>query len=107
MQYEDALKAWGARRIERANTRYEVVISPETVSVDMDFSEGVQCCPPGQRDSLCYCSQAESPRAQVQIWGQDENGGTWCTSIPAADFDFRAVLGEIVAEADGMIHNFG
>lgn len=100
MNYEDALRAWGATRLSHYGE-----IDPATVTVSMDFSEGYACC--GGRDPGCYCSFAESPRADVVIRGEYRSGaeGAWppYTTIAMADFDFVAVLAEIVDAANGEV----
>jgi len=98
MQYEDALKAWGLTRLKQAGYKS---IDPKTVIVSMDFSEGYACC--GGTDPDCYCSFAESPRAEVLITADQTEYYTAQTSIPLDQFDFTQILGEIVNAADGMV----
>jgi hypothetical protein len=106
VKYDEALKLWGKAKIEEQNGQWvtprEVDIDPASVSVSMDFNAGFACC--GGSDPDCYCSFAESPSAQVKIWGEDRNTmqGFYAT-IDADCFDFATVLGEIVEAADGCV----
>ena len=104
MQYEVALREWGALRLEGLHSRTGVVVDRSTVSVRFDFDEGYACC--GGSDPNCYCSFAESPRAEVVVTGRtvgDERSLHW--SLPASDFDFASVLSEIVAAGDGLLES--
>jgi len=98
MHYEEALKAWGAKRLEsiRGDT-----IDPATVRVRMNFREGFACC--GGSNPECYCSLAESPSAHVEITGIGADGSMRIATIDYDEFDFAAILGEIVAAADGSV----
>lgn len=109
MSYEAALQEWGARQIEAERQREnkclasyrgarpydETPVRRETVSVVFDFTEGYDCC--GGSDPDCYCSYAESPRAEVSISARDTAGQYRARSIPLADFDFVTVLRELDA----------
>lgn len=100
MNYNEALKRWGLLRLERAG--YQTIV-PESVSVEMDFSEGYACC--GGSNPNCYCSFAESPRAEVVITGVTKVDYPARVTIPLDQFDFATVLAEIVEAADGMVTN--
>jgi len=99
MQYEEALREWGARKLE-AYSRKGVEVTRSSVDVAMNFNEGYACC--GGSDPDCYCSFAESPSADVIITGYSSKGTRLTYSICASDFDFASILGEIV-EAAGTI----
>ena len=111
MQYEDALKLWGLKRLadKFATWNPEAVIDPESVKVSMYFNEGYPCC--GGRDPNCYCSMAESPKAEVHITGWEagkprrgrDAGLCYTVRIDYDDFDFVKVLGEILEVADGEV----
>ena len=103
MKYDDALKAWGAIRLEREHRHgYGGHIDRSTVDVQMNFSEGNPCC--GGTNPDCYCSMAESPRAEVVITGRNRSGWRYTTTISLEDFDFTKILGEIVnATSDNTI----
>lgn len=92
MNYEKALKIWGA---ERLSTRHRTV-NPDTVKVEMEFNEGYACC--GGTNPGCYCSYAESPSAYVTI-----TSGKLKDSINVEDFDFAEILGEIVRAGNGNL----
>lgn len=124
MQYSEALRRWGAARLE-AHLEQDLpstgptdgLIDVESVTVRLDFNEGFACC--GGRDEACACSYAESPRAAVAIEGRTSEpfrvrsfGGServvaagWLVSldIEPDDFDFATVLGEIVTAGGGAI----
>ena len=103
MQYEDALKVWGAKRLREdmgPNTKDDQ-INLNTVKVEMEFDEGYACC--GGSDPDCYCSFAESPSADVVITGVTTGGRERKVSISHWGFDFASILGEIVAAADGAV----
>jgi hypothetical protein len=92
MQYEKALKVWGAKRLSTPRK----TVNPDVVRVEMEFDEGYACC--GGTDPNCYCSYAQFPSAKVVIMAGKER-----QTIDVTDFDFAEILGEIVAAADGMI----
>lgn len=100
MQYEDALKAWGLIRLTDAGYKN---VDPKTVNVSMDFSEGYACC--GGTDPNCYCSFAESPRADVLITADRGEYYVARVTIRLDEFDFARILGEIVDAADGVVTN--
>lgn len=108
MQYEEALREWGARRIE-AHFRDKPVIDRDTVKVDMEFDEGDVCC--GGTDPDCYCSLATSPSAKVVIsasglrgWASGKQYQTYRVSIDHSEFDFCTILAEIVESGHGTLH---
>lgn len=92
MQFEKALKVWGAQRLSYGKTK----IDPETVQVETHFDEGYACC--GGSDPNCYCSYAESPKAYVII-----TSGEHRQTIDLEDFDFAEILGEIVRAGNGTL----
>ena len=98
MKYEEALKVWGAMKLNNYNGGRYGNIDPETVKVSFNFNEGYACC--GGSDPDCYCSFAESPRAEVVIRSA-ESGQV--RTIPMEDFDFAQVLKEIVEVGGGNI----
>lgn len=108
MKYDEALEAWGALKLKEL--RSDSIKGREFMSVlvSMDFSEGYACC--GGRNPECYCSLAESPKAEVNITGTfdetDKYGyydRVYCT-IEMADFDFSTVLREICEAAGGTVN---
>lgn len=104
MQYEEALRLWGARRLEavHSNNRWPVVIDPTSVYVELNFNQGYACC--GGTDPLCYCSFAESPSVTIEIKGwNDEYTRQYTDSISADQFDFVKFLGEVLEVSGGMI----
>lgn len=92
MQFEKALKIWGA---ERLSTKTHTV-NPDTVTVETEFNQGYACC--GGTDPNCYCSYAESPSAYVVI-----TSGKLRDTISVEDFDFAEILGEIVKAGNGHL----
>lgn len=90
MEYDEALKTWGKLRLERVGFPE---IDPDTVTVEMDFSEG------WRYSSYTY----EDARAEVSIQGYSKNRDYGYTSIAASDFDFGMVLREIIEAADGGV----
>ncbi|MFE6967166.1 hypothetical protein ACFVAJ_18780 [Agromyces sp. NPDC057679] len=99
--YEDALRAWGAKRIQKYWARDDfdesiVTVDVSTVTVEFEYDEGYACC--GGRDPECYCSQAVPPTARVYI-----GSSTRSISIAAEDFDFTEVLREIIEAGGGTI----
>lgn len=121
MQYQDALREWGARRLEDADQDHNarlvligcagerqpgLVVDRATVTVTFEFDAGYPCC--AGTDEDCYCSMAQSPRADVLIKGEQAGvgGPVRMTTIPMDDFDFARVLGELVAAADGVVTGY-
>ena len=96
MNYEDALKEWGARKLESAFKGR--TFDRSSVTVDIEIDPGYACC--GGRDPDCYCSFAESPSAYVEICGRNSKGQLQITTIDRWAFDFATVVKEIV-EAGG------
>lgn len=88
MQFEQALKVWGAEKLGKVDV--------DSVKVVMEFDEGYACC--GGRDEDCYCSYAQSPSANIVI----TSGNKRC-EISADDFDFAEVLSEIVQAGNGTL----
>lgn len=102
MQYETALALWGARKIEQDSWRPRPIsVDPATVVVQMDFSDGYACC--GGSDPSCYCSQAESPVAQVTITGDTFDGPREYTTIEVRDLDLHTILRELLDVSGGAI----
>lgn len=104
--YNDALEAWGAKRLASTYVIDTAQIKPGTVKVEMVFEEGYTCCGGGNPD--CYCSLAESPSANVLITAHMFDGTDGLvrhirTEIPATEFDFASVLKEIVEAGDGIV----
>jgi hypothetical protein len=109
--YETALRLWGEKRL-RANYWNDIPEDAEIydVGVEMEFDEGYDCC--GGTDPLCYCSLAESPRADVVITGKykkthygAEKEFVAVDKRSADDFDFVTVLNEILEAGGGTITN--
>ena len=102
MNYEDALKEWGARKLE-AGWRFpkKHSIERKSVRVEMEFNEGYACC--GGRDPHCYCSFAESPSASVVISGYGTDRIHYRAEIDHWSFDFATILKEIVEASGGTI----
>ncbi|MBC9704054.1 MAG: hypothetical protein H9W81_03330 [Enterococcus sp.] len=106
--YDVALQAWGANRL---SAEYGIPVSRidrSSITVDMDFNEGMVCCEVPNND--CYCTQAISPSANVVINGRVLGGpGTGFvprlleTRIDSLWFDFSEILREIVEAGDGVI----
>lgn len=92
MQFEKALKVWGAQRLSTDKH----TVNPDAVTVEMRFNEGYTCC--GGSNPNCYCSYAESPSAYVVI-----SAGKYSESIDYYDFDFAEILGEIVKAGNGTL----
>lgn len=104
MEYQAALREWGARMLEE-RSRYPRMapgsVDRGTVRVRMDFREGFACC--GGSDPDCYCSFAESPSADVVVEGRTSSGRPCSWSMDAADFDFVTVLREVVEAGGGTL----
>lgn len=95
MNYGDALREWGARKIEERESA-GVAVDRSTVRVNLDFDEGHACAD-------ASCSFARPPAAGIAVCGTDKNWRMYVASISAGDFDFAAVLGEIVAADGGTV----
>lgn len=96
MKYEDALRKWGALKLEQYGSK----VDPQTVTVVTNFSEGYPCC--GGNNPGCYCSLATSPTATVMV---SSYGFPYTYTIDLDEFDFVTFLGEIVDAADGTMTN--
>lgn len=103
MNYEDALREWGARKLQEVYYGEKISIVRKSVKVDLEFKEGYACC--GGRDPDCYCSFAESPSADIEINGVDVRGRRYRTEIDHWSFDFASVLQQIVEAGGGTITN--
>jgi hypothetical protein len=104
MQYEEALRLWGKKMIEDKGSWFLDMgdkVDPDTVVVTMTFNEGYTCC--NGTDPSCYCSFAESPRADVDIKAMSVNGRCLGTSISVEEFDFVSVLKEIIMIGNGSV----
>ena len=101
MKYEEALQLWGAGKLASYAKMMGEDVVLSSVKVEFDFSEGYNCC--GGRDPHCYCSFAESPRADVLITGYTTGDNSVSSTIDIASFDFVTVLGELVALGQGAI----
>lgn len=100
MKYEDALKCWGYNKIKDQIHKDESV-TMDDINVVMHFSKGFACC--GGSNPDCYCSMAESPRADVEITVWTTKGRYIYSCIGLGDFDFVATLKEILEAANGSI----
>ena len=100
MKYEDALKVWGYEKLKPQLSPPET-IAMKDIEVRMVFVKGYNCC--GGRDPDCYCSMAESPRADVEIYGTTTTGRYIYKDIDLGDFDFISTLKEILEAANGSI----
>jgi hypothetical protein len=101
VQYEEALKEWGALRLERYYRDQNGPIDRSSVVVAFDFYEGFACC--GGSNPGCYCSFAEPPRAEVVVTGTSADGQRCRDTIYLEDFDFGQVLKEIVIAGGGQV----
>src|SRR5690606_35478016 len=123
MQYEDALRVWGADRLTAARLERDTYINdltrrygsygpanetvtpvqfdPATVEVKFIYDKGIRCCT--TPDPLFYCPQATEPVAEVSISGVSMNGDRSYATIQAREFDFAAVLAEIIAAGGGTV----
>lgn len=98
MKYDEALREWGARKLEAAGYGD---VNRQSVIVEMEFNEGYACC--GGRDPDCYCSFAESPSASVMIRGSSYNMRNARVEIDHWSFDFATILKEIVEAGGGTV----
>lgn len=103
MKYEDAIRVWGAYRLKNyyGSNLDGDGINFDSVEVKFEFEEGFACC--GGSDPNCYCSFAESPRADVAINGIENKGRYVSMRISIEDFDFATVLRELCEISDGSI----
>jgi hypothetical protein len=92
MQFEQALKVWGAERLSTKTHK----VDPDTVTVETEFDQGFACC--GGSNPGCYCSYAYGPSANVVI-----TAGKLKETIDIEDFDFAKILGEIVKAGNGTL----
>lgn len=100
MNYEEALRLWGYKKLEDSLYKTESV---ENIDVRMNFNQGFNCC--GGRDPECYCSMAESPSAEVIISGHTSRNRYVQHKIELEDFDFVKILGEIIEAGGGSIND--
>lgn len=100
MKYEDALKCWGYNKLKHRVYKSEAILM-DNIEVTMYFTKGYNCC--GGSDPYCYCSLAESPRAEVLISARTTKNRYIEESIDFGDFDFVGVLKEILEAANGSI----
>lgn len=119
MQYEEALKTWGAKKLEQYGfggpnhfqgsdiwtsqlIRDDYTIDVSTVEVKMNFDEGYACC--GGSNPDCYCSFATSPKAEVDITGLTDDGMHHVSyTMKVEDFNFVDVLKELLEVAGDII----
>jgi hypothetical protein len=103
MQYEDALREWGARKLEASyRVHKSETVSRPSVVVKFTFNKGYACC--GGTDPDCYCSFAESPSAEVVAEGFTTTGKlVSATILDHWDFDFGKVLQELVEAGGGQV----
>ncbi|MFE7717547.1 hypothetical protein ACFU44_00725 [Nocardia rhizosphaerihabitans] len=99
-KYEKALKLWGTAKLREEHSYGHtsrrpktLKIDPDTVRVDLDFSEGYACC--GGTDPHCYCSFAESPSCKVRITGRTIDGDSVSAEIGQYSFDFATMMREM------------
>jgi hypothetical protein len=108
MKYEDALREWGARKIEAVAN---VVIDRDSVKVEIEFDEGYACC--GGYNEDCYCAMATSASASVEIRGYalsdvvtgKKRKTQYGYSMSHYDWNFTTILGEIVEASGGSVSN--
>lgn len=107
MNYEDALKEWGAIRLQQSYYGTKgIEIDRKSVVVEMNFNPGYDCC--GGKDPDCYCSFAESPSANVIIKGFGiRPKRNFSITIDADEFNFINILSEIVNAAGGTVTDRG
>ena len=111
MEYELALKHWGARRLE---AMYRKPIDQDSVTVQLSFKEGFACCGENKNPD-CHCSFAQEPSAEILVTGLDKEpinkkakpGNRLYTlrseRISHDEFDFVEFLGEIVEAGGGTV----
>lgn len=91
MRHDEALREWGARRLEKAYPGE--VIERDTVEVVFEFEEG-----------YAYSEYtAEDARAEMRITGRSRRGVVTSQWIPAEQFNFAAVLAEVVEAGGGTV----
>jgi hypothetical protein len=83
MKYEEALKRWGAAKLE--------IDDWQNVNVDFDIDEGFSCC--GGNDPDCYCSYATSPSFEVVVTAL--GGRMWSESLQYEMHTFLQELFEV------------
>ena len=104
MNYEEAVKRWGARKLDQSGygPYGKNADAFDLVEVEARFDEGYACC--GGADPSCYCSLAESPSAEVIVRGRGlldgKPQGEWTYSIDVEDFDFATFLREVLEAAE-------
>lgn len=105
MNYEKALKAWGAKKL---NERFaDIPVDEESVEVKVEFDPGYVCCTGPDPDPDCYCSFAEEASVKVTVTGtftvakNDTRLGS--CDINFEDFDFSAFLKELLDVSEGTI----
>lgn len=103
MKYDEALKLWGASKLQYAYLplNNDRDIDVESVNVHMNFNEGYACC--GGSDPNCYCSFAESPSTNIRITGRTKKYTQLTYDIDVDDFDFATMLKELCEVADGKV----
>lgn len=101
MQYEEALRLWGATKVAQYNRMELEDLLLHSTRVEFDFNEGFNCC--GGSDPNCYCSFAESPSANVVVSANGRDGRTYRWSMDVESFDFATVLRELCELGEGGI----
>lgn len=105
MQYEEALREWGARTIEKMHPRMKQIVLRPSVKVTFVFNEGNPCC--GGTDPHCYCTQAESPSANIKISAYTDKGNQFFESIEMSNYYgsllFTEILEQILEAGEGSI----
>lgn len=104
MPFEDALKVWGAGKLEASHGE---IIDPDSVNVITVADPGYNCC--GGSDPSCYCSYATGATYGVSIQGSlmgaledywPENREVF---VSLAGLDFLTLLREVVAAGGGAV----
>lgn len=99
MNYEEALKVWGAGRLAEVAPAFHE-INLDSVRVEINFEDGWS-----DPDLNSYGSQDYSGTCWVEIVGRTLQNPkrTLTVTIPQHEFNFATVLGEIVAAGEGAV----
>lgn len=93
MNYQEALREWGALRLERDGRGGSARVDRESVEVRFEFVDE-----PGYSEYTLGYSYA-----RVLIFGETVTGAYLEDEMEPKDFDFATVLGEIVAAGGGEL----